>query len=37
MRVSCVKRDWGVFVLRDPLIRNNLEVVNRQRHAYYDT
>lgn len=33
-RVSCVKRDRGVLVLCDPLCKNNLEVVNRQRHAY---
>ena len=30
-------RDQGLLVLRDQLLKNNIEAVNRQRHAYRDT
>ena len=36
LRVFCVKRDRCLFVLRDPLLKNNLKAVNRERYAYRD-
>ena len=36
LTVFCVKRDRCLFVLRDPLLKNNLKSVNRERNAHGD-